>query len=177
MFLVLFWRSPGAVDDDDIFGESSVEAPGEIDPEHPPSKKLKLAGGAGVPGGGAGKKKYPNKASNDRRKVKNRTKMTRGQDQRHRLGPEIKREHLQALSEWRAHHKNFKWAKKDGLPIIEWVAKDRKIPLSNLRAWEKNATRILKLAGQIEASKIMGVKQRRLANKVGMTRPSGGFRV
>ena len=175
MFLVLFWRSPGAVDDDDIFGESSVEAPGEIDPEHPPSKKLKLADGT------AKKVARPysqqGKPTKDRRKVKNRTKMTRGQDQRHRLGPEIKREHLQALSEWRAKHKNFKWAKKDGLPIIEWVAKDRKIPLSNLRAWEKNATRILKLAGQIEASKIMGVKQRRLANKVGMTRPSGGFRV
>ena len=48
----------------------------------------------------------------------------------------------------------------------EYTAKNLKIPLSNLRLWDKQSERICKQAGIVEASKVMGVKQRRMAAKV-----------
>jgi hypothetical protein len=95
--------------------------------------------------------------------AKGRQKLTRGADKRHRAAPSTKRD---AIDRLREEQKKSGTGKIDGLTVFEYVSKMLKVPISNLRAWDKDCTRIYKLAGDIEASMIMGVKSRRLAAQV-----------
>ena len=97
-------------------------------------------------------------------RVLTRPKQTKGADHRNREGPEKKRDVLIVLEN--ARRGKSKNATIDRLPIITYIADQEKVPLSNLRAWEKDKDNICKLAGQLEASRVMGVKQRRMAGKI-----------
>jgi hypothetical protein len=96
----------------------------------------------------------------------NRAKLTRGSDSRKREKPTAKRDTLDKLYQTQKECKNGTSGKPKGTPVFEYVSQMLKVPISNLRLWDKTSTKIYKLAGDIEASMIMGVKQRRLAVKV-----------
>ena len=76
-----------------------------------------------------------------------------------------------ALQEMRDKHgqhnsQHNRFAREDGVILIEFIANLHSVPVSNLRSWEKKRETIYKDAGQLEAAEIMGVKQRRMAVKV-----------
>ena len=107
-----------------------------------------------------------NKRKRACRVVDNRAKLTRGADQRKREKPSAKRDTLDKLYQVQKECRNGTSEKPKGTPVFEYVSHMLKVPISNLRLWDKTSTKIYKLAGDIEAAMIMGVKQRRLAVKV-----------
>ncbi len=118
-----------------------------------------------MPDGGTKRKRYNHKGE---RTIGDRPKMTRGQENRNRQGPMRKKEVLQFLEELQEKHGNYKHARQDGKALIEHVAQTQRVPLSNLRKWSspKASKKIYKDAGKVEASMIMGVKQRKFATKI-----------
>ena len=49
-----------------------------------------------------------------------------------------------------------------GKPLIEAIASEARVPLSCLRAWLKIQDKLFRAAGALDASMIMGVKQRKM---------------
>ncbi len=115
------------------------------------------------------RRKFPSDKKARRRR--GQKKLTRGQANRKRRGPQDKRLVLMALKEMRDKHgqhnsQHNRFAREDGVILIEFIANLHNVPVSNLRSWEKKRETIYKDAGQLEAAEIMGVKQRRMAVKV-----------
>jgi len=93
-------------------------------------------------------------------------KMTKGSEHRTRQGPQMKRDTIVAYNEEKERQPGVKHPRLGGKPLIEAVALEARVPLSCLRAWIKNQDKLFRHAGQLDASMIMGVKQRKMGRNV-----------
>ena len=99
-------------------------------------------------------------------KLTKREKMTKGSANRTRQGPQMKRDVIVAYNEQKEAQPGVKHPRLGGKPLIEAVALEARVPLSCLRAWIKNQDKLFRAAGQLDASMIMGVKQRKMGRNV-----------
>ena len=93
-------------------------------------------------------------------------KLTKGSEHRTRQGPQMKRDTIVAYNEQKERQPGVKHPRLGGKPLIEAVALEARVPLSCLRAWIKNQDKLFRHAGQLHASMIMGVKQRKMGRNV-----------
>ena len=109
----------------------------------------------------SGIKKY-----RDGKKLTKGQKMTKGAANRTRQSPQMKRDIIVAYNAHKESQPGVKYPRLGGKPLIEAVALEARVPLSCVRAWIKNQDKLFRHAGQLDASMIMGVKQRKMGRNV-----------
>jgi len=109
---------------------------------------------------------YGTKRYRDGKKMTKGQKMTKGAANRTRQGPQMKRDTIVAYNEQKERQPGVKHPRLGSKPLIQAVALEARVPLSCLRAWIKNQDKLFRHAGQLDASMIMGVKQRKMGRNV-----------
>ena len=95
-------------------------------------------------------------------------KLTRGAAKRTRYSPSQKRTVIEKFAAVLVKQKEMKCATIANATLLERIAKEENIPVSNVKSWvrPKHREKILKAAGILDACEVMGVKQRKMTKQV-----------